>query len=90
MLNLRVDDLDAVLDKLRAGGVEIDSRREDYDYGRFAWFKDPEGNRVSFGGRRICHRPEKKTGGASCGHTAGLWSILRARGRLRSTPRELQ
>lgn len=46
MLNLRVDDLDAVLDKLRAGGVEIDPRREDYDYGRFAWFKDPEGNRV--------------------------------------------
>lgn len=46
MLNFRVDDLDAVLEKLRAAGVDIDPRREDYDYGRFAWFNDPEGNRV--------------------------------------------
>ena len=46
MLNLRVDDLDAVLDKLRAGGADIDSKREDADYGRFAWFNDLEGNRV--------------------------------------------
>jgi predicted enzyme related to lactoylglutathione lyase len=46
MLNLRVDDLDAILDKLRAVGADIDPKREDYDYGRFAWFNDPEGNRV--------------------------------------------
>jgi predicted enzyme related to lactoylglutathione lyase len=46
MLNLRVDDLDAVLEKLRAGGVDIDPKREDADYGRFAWFNDLEGNRV--------------------------------------------
>jgi predicted enzyme related to lactoylglutathione lyase len=46
MLNLRVDDLDAVLNKLRAGGAEIDPSREGYDYGRFAWFNDLEGNRV--------------------------------------------
>ena len=46
MLNLRVDDLDAVLAKLRAAAVYIDPKREDYDYGRFAWFNDPEGNRV--------------------------------------------
>jgi predicted enzyme related to lactoylglutathione lyase len=46
MLNLRVDDLDAVLAKLRAAAVDIDPKQEDYDYGRFAWFNDPEGNRV--------------------------------------------
>ena len=46
MLNLRVDDLDAVLEKLRAAGADIDPKREDHDYGRFAWFNDPEGNRV--------------------------------------------
>jgi predicted enzyme related to lactoylglutathione lyase len=46
MVNLRVDDLDAVLEKLRAAGADIDPKREDYDYGRFAWFNDPEGNRV--------------------------------------------
>ena len=46
MFNLRVDDLDAVLEKLRTAGAIIDPKREDHDYGRFAWFSDPEGNRV--------------------------------------------
>jgi predicted enzyme related to lactoylglutathione lyase len=46
MVNFRVDDLDAVLEKLSTAGVDIDPRREDHDYGRFAWFSDPEGNRV--------------------------------------------
>ncbi len=46
MINLRVDDLDALLEKLAAAGVRIDPRREDADYGRFAWIWDPEGNRV--------------------------------------------
>jgi len=46
MLNFQVDDLDAVMEKLKAAGVEVDPRREDYDYGRFGWFVDPEGNRV--------------------------------------------
>jgi predicted enzyme related to lactoylglutathione lyase len=46
MLNFQVDDLDAVLDRLIAEGVQVDPRRESYDYGRFGWFNDPEGNRV--------------------------------------------
>ena len=46
MLNLRVDDMDAVLEKLRTSGATIDPKREDHEYGRFAWFSDPEGNRV--------------------------------------------
>lgn len=46
MLNLRVGDLDATLEKLAAAGVAIDPHREDYDYGRFAWITDPEGNRI--------------------------------------------
>jgi len=46
MLNFQVDDLDAVLDKLTAAGVAVDPKRETYDYGRFGWFTDPEGNRV--------------------------------------------
>ena len=29
-----------------ADGVWIDPRREDYDYGRFAWIRDPDGNRI--------------------------------------------
>jgi len=46
MINYRVDDMDALLERLRAEGVEIDPKREDHDYGRFAWIVDPEGNRV--------------------------------------------
>jgi catechol 2,3-dioxygenase-like lactoylglutathione lyase family enzyme len=46
MVNLRVDDLDAVRDRLRAEGAVVDERTEDLEYGRFGWFTDPEGNRV--------------------------------------------
>jgi len=46
MINYRVDDLDALLMALKEEGVEVDPRREDYDYGRFAWITDPEGNRI--------------------------------------------
>ncbi len=44
MLNYRVDDLDGLLEALKAEGVE--SKREDSDYGRFAWVTDPEGNKI--------------------------------------------
>jgi predicted enzyme related to lactoylglutathione lyase len=46
MLNYRVDDLDALLEVLRVEGVEINSKREDHEYGRFAWIVDPEGNKI--------------------------------------------
>ncbi|MDE3196432.1 MAG: VOC family protein [Acidobacteriota bacterium] len=46
MLNFQVDNLDALLEKLKAEGVPVDPRREKYDYGNFGWFTDPEGNRV--------------------------------------------
>jgi predicted enzyme related to lactoylglutathione lyase len=46
MLNLQIDDLDALLAQLRAAGVEVDPKQESYDFGRFAWITDPEGNRV--------------------------------------------
>ncbi|HXR40378.1 MAG TPA: VOC family protein [Terracidiphilus sp.] len=46
MVNFRVDDLDQLLAQLAEAGVRIDKKREDYDYGRFAWIWDLEGNRV--------------------------------------------
>ena len=46
MINYRVDDLDALLQQLEAAGVEIDPKRDDSPYGRFAWITDPEGNRL--------------------------------------------
>ena len=46
MINYRVDDLDALLAKLEAADVCIDPKREDYAYGRFAWIRDCDGNRL--------------------------------------------
>ena len=46
MINYRVDDLDGLLEKLEAAGVWIDPKRQDESYGRFAWIKDCDGNRV--------------------------------------------
>ena len=46
MVNYRVDDMDALLAKLTAAGVSIDPKRDDSEYGRFAWITDPEGNRL--------------------------------------------
>ncbi len=46
MINYRVDDMDALLAKLTGAGVEIDPKRDDSEYGRFAWIVDPEGHRV--------------------------------------------
>ena len=45
MVNYRVRNLDAMLAQLRAAGVKVDDKVEDYDYGRFGWAADPEGNR---------------------------------------------
>jgi len=46
MINLQVDDLDGVLDRLISEGVTVDPRRESYDFGKFGWITDLEGNRV--------------------------------------------
>lgn len=45
MVNYIVDDLDGVLQRLRAAGVQVDDRVEDSEYGRFAWAVDPDGVR---------------------------------------------
>jgi predicted enzyme related to lactoylglutathione lyase len=45
MVNYRVRDLDAVLDRLRTAGVTVDERVEETENGRFGWAVDPEGNR---------------------------------------------
>jgi predicted enzyme related to lactoylglutathione lyase len=45
MVNFTVTDLGAMLAQLREAGVEVDEKVEDYEYGRFGWAVDPEGNR---------------------------------------------
>ena len=48
MINLRVDDLDAVLAPFRAAGEEVITKKEwdDPSVGRFARVHDPEGNPI--------------------------------------------
>jgi catechol 2,3-dioxygenase-like lactoylglutathione lyase family enzyme len=46
MINYIVDDLDAILEKMARNGVRIDPKREDHEYGRFAWIYDPDGNKI--------------------------------------------
>jgi predicted enzyme related to lactoylglutathione lyase len=45
MINYRVDDLDAVIARLRGEGVQVDERIEESEFGRFGWAIDPEGHR---------------------------------------------
>ena len=46
MLNLQVTDLDALLARLIAAGVTANPDRQTYDFGKFGWITDPEGNRI--------------------------------------------
>ncbi|MFT7589947.1 MAG: putative enzyme related to lactoylglutathione lyase [Limisphaerales bacterium] len=46
MFNYRVDDLDALLKVLKEEGVEIVGEPESFEYGKFAWIMDPEGNKI--------------------------------------------
>ena len=44
-VNLRVSDLKALVEKLRAADLEVEDGGPS-DYGHFAWVHDPEGNRL--------------------------------------------
>lgn len=46
MINYRVDDLDALLARLRAAGVEIVDGPQSDANGKFAWILDPDGNKL--------------------------------------------
>ena len=48
MINLRVDDLDAMMAQLKAAGIAIETRVEwdTPETGRFARIHDPEGNQI--------------------------------------------
>lgn len=46
MLNLVVDNLEEVLTQVNEGGAEQVGDIQNYDYGRFGWFFDPDGNKV--------------------------------------------
>jgi predicted enzyme related to lactoylglutathione lyase len=46
MINYRVENLVALLDTLRKEGVRVEDKIEEYEFGKFGWIYDPEGNKI--------------------------------------------
>ncbi len=46
MVNYRVENLDRMLEQLRAAGVTVDDKIDESEFGRFGWAEDPDGNRI--------------------------------------------
>ena len=46
MFNYRVENLEKLLEILKDEGVEIVGEIEKYEYGKFGWIMDPEGNKI--------------------------------------------
>lgn len=46
MLNYRVDNLKRLLKQLKKEGVKVVGDIEEYDYGKFGWIVDPDGNKI--------------------------------------------
>ena len=46
MFNYRVENLEELLKVLKEEGVTIVGEMETYDYGKFGWILDPEGNKI--------------------------------------------
>jgi len=63
MINLVVDDLDGVLARAGAGGAELVGGIEEYPFGRFGWFIDPEGIKVELWQLPLSGEPEMEDGG---------------------------
>jgi predicted enzyme related to lactoylglutathione lyase len=45
MVNYRVGDVDKMIAQLKAAGAAVDDKIQEYEYGKFGWAMDPEGNR---------------------------------------------
>jgi len=46
MINLRCDDVKALIENARDGGAKICGEIEDTEFGIFGWFIDPEGIKI--------------------------------------------
>jgi catechol 2,3-dioxygenase-like lactoylglutathione lyase family enzyme len=46
MVNLIIDDMDAILARLKDKGVALEGEPENFDYGKFAWVMDPNGIKI--------------------------------------------
>lgn len=46
MMNFRVENLAELLEVLKKEGVTVVGEMEEFDYGKFGWVLDPEGNKI--------------------------------------------
>ena len=46
MINLMVDDLDGMIERIRAEGVLLEGEPMVESYGKFAWVMDPDGRKI--------------------------------------------
>ena len=46
MMNFRVENLEELLKTLKEEGVQVVGEMQTYDYGKFGWIMDPEGNKI--------------------------------------------
>jgi len=46
MFNYRVENLVTLLEELRKEGVTVVGTMEEYEYGKFGWILDPDGNKI--------------------------------------------
>ena len=53
MIDYRVDNLKALLEQLRAGGVAILQGPESHENRKFAWIVDPEENKIELWERKV-------------------------------------
>ena len=46
MINYRVENLEELMEELKKEGVEIVGEMQTFDYGKFGWIMDPDGNKI--------------------------------------------
>lgn len=46
MINFRVDNLEELLKVLKEEGVQVVGEMEVFEYGKFGWIMDPDGNKI--------------------------------------------
>ncbi len=46
MINFRVHNLEQLLEDLKKEGIQITGNIEVFEYGKFGWIMDPEGNKI--------------------------------------------
>lgn len=46
MFNYRVENLEELLEVLKEEGVTIVGEMQEFEYGKFGWILDPEGNKI--------------------------------------------